>query len=268
MSAGSASPDDFAPASASNGAMVPEEGADTPTAQAFIEELRRLSSAEERERIQRYFKTGAGDYGEGDDFLGVRMGQVFALATRHQGMSLNQLEELLQSPLHEARAGAVKIMARQAAGRSASVQLRKELFELYLRRIDRINNWDLVDLGAWDVVGRYLADKPRGVLDGLAHSENLWERRTAILATLHFLRRGEVEDTLRLAVLLLDDDQDLIHKAVGGVLREAGQRDREQLLAFLDAHAAAMPRTMLRYAIEHLEPNLRAHYRAVRPASD
>lgn len=152
------------------------------------------------------------------------MGQVFALASRHQGMSLNQFEELLGSPLHEARAGAVKIMATQAADRSALDQPRKELFELYLRRIDRINNWDLVGLGAWDVVGRYLADKPRGVLDGLARSENLWDRRTAILATLHFLRRGDVEDTLRLAVLRLDDDQDLIHKAVGGVLREAGQR--------------------------------------------
>lgn len=186
------------------------------TAHAFIDELRTLSSAVEREKIHRYFKTGAGDYGEGDYFLGVRMGQVFALASRHPDMSLNQLEELLESPVHEARAGAVKIMAKQAAGRSATDHLGKELFDLYLRRIDRINNWDLVDLGAWDVVGRYLSDKPRGVLDGLARSENLWERRTAILATLHVLRRGEVED-------------------------------------------------MLRYAIEHLEPNVRAHYRAVRP---
>ncbi|WP_245570908.1 DNA alkylation repair protein [Glaciibacter superstes] len=179
-------------------------------------------------------------------------------------MSLDQIEELLESPIHEARAGAVKIMAKQSAGRTATDQLKKRLFELYLRRIDRINNWDLVDLGAWDVVGRYLADKPRGVLDELALSANLWERRTAILATLYFLRRGEVDDTMRLAGLLLDDDQDLIHKAVGGVLREAGQRDRDRLLQFLDAHAAAMPRTMLRYAIEHLDQDQRSYYRALR----
>ncbi|MHA7270031.1 DNA alkylation repair protein [Arthrobacter sp. HLT1-20] len=237
-------------------------------AEAFIAELRLVASKAELEKIQRYFKTGAGDYGEGDEFLGVRMGHVFALASRYQGMSLDQLEELLESPLHEARAGAVKIMAKQAADQSATDQLKQELFELYLRRIDRINNWDLVDLGAWDVIGRYLADKPRGVLDGLARSENLWERRTAILATLYFLRHGEVDDTLRLAGLLLNDEADLIHKAVGGVLREAGQRDREQLLAFLDVNAAAMPRTMLRYAVEHLDVQQRAHYRAVRPAPD
>lgn len=233
------------------------------SAQAFIAELRLLSSAAELEKIQRYFKSGAGDYGEGDVFLGVRMGQVFALASRYLGMSLNQLEELLESPLHEARAGAVKIMAKQSASKGTGAQRQKELFELFLRRIDRINNWDLVDLGAWDVVGRHLADKPRGILDELARSDDLWERRTAILATLHFLRRGEVEDTARLAALLLNDDQDLIHKAAGGVLREMGRHDRKRLLQFLDAHAAAMPRTMLRYAMEHLDAEQRAHYRAV-----
>ena len=238
------------------------------SAQAFIAELRLLASDAELEKIQRYFKSDAGDYGAGDVFLGVRMGEVFALASRYAGMPLDQLEELLESPLHEARAGAVKIMAKQSASKAASKQRQKELFELFLRRIDRINNWDLVDLGAWDVVGRYLADKPRDILDDLARSDDLWERRTAILATLHFLRRGEVEDTLRLAALLLNDDQDLIHKAAGGVLREVGKRDREQLLQFLDAHAAAMPRTMLRYAMEHLDADQRAYYRAARHTPD
>ncbi|POH58068.1 DNA alkylation repair protein [Arthrobacter glacialis] len=237
------------------------------SAQAFIAELRLLASEAEQEKIQRYFKSGAGDYGEGDVFLGVRMGEVFALASRYTDMSLSQLEELLESPLHEARAGAVKIMAKQSGSKAASGQRQKELFDLFLRRIDRINNWDLVDLGAWDVIGRYLADKPRGILDELAGSDDLWERRTAILATLHFLRRGEVQDTVRLAALLLDDDQDLIHKAVGGVLREVGKHDRERLLQFLDAHAAAMPRTMLRYAMEHLDAQQRAHYRGVGPAA-
>lgn len=166
--------------------------------------------------------------------------------------------------IHEARAGAVKIMAKQAACRTASEDLRRELFELYLRRIDRINNWDLVDLGAWDVVGRYLADKPRDVLDRLARSSDVWERRTAILATLHFIRRGELDDSLRIAELLLGDDHDLIHKATGGVLRAAGDKDPARLLRFLDDHAAAMPPTTLRYASEHLDPDQRAHYRALR----
>lgn len=233
------------------------------TAPAFIEALHQHSSAVEREKIQRYFKSGAGEYGEGDLFVGVRMGQVFALAEQFKGMPLDQVEELLESPFHEARAGAVKIMAKKAAGSAATEHLKRELFDLYLRRIDRINNWDLVDLGAWDVVGRYLADQPRGVLDELAHSGDVWERRTAVLATLFFLRRGEVDDTFRLAGVLIDDDHDLVHKAVGGVLREAGQRDRDRLLRFLDTHAAAMPRTMLRYAIEHLDKEQRAHYRAL-----
>jgi 3-methyladenine DNA glycosylase AlkD len=234
-----------------------------PSAEAFIEALHRHSSAVEREKVQRYFKSGAGDYGEGDLFLGVPMGQVFALAEQFKGMTLDQIEKLLESPIHEARAGAVKIMAKQSAGRTATEPLRRELFELFLRRIDRINNWDLVDLGAWDVVGRYLADKPRGILDELARSGDVWERRTAVLATLHFLRRGEVDDTFRIAAALLTDDHDLIHKAAGGVLREAGKRDRAGLLQFLDGHAAAMPRTMLRYAIEHLDQQERAHYRAL-----
>lgn len=233
------------------------------TAPAFIEALHQHSSAVEREKIQRYFKSGAGEYGEGDLFVGVRMGQVFALAEQFKGMPIDQVEELLESPLHEARAGAVKIMAKKAAASAATEDLRRELFDLYLRRIDRINNWDLVDLGAWDVVGRYLADQPRGVLDELALSGDVWERRTAVLATLFFLRRGEVDDTFRLAVVLMGDDHDLIHKAVGGVLREAGQRDRDLLLRFLDTYAAAMPRTMLRYAIEHLDKEKRAHYRAL-----
>jgi 3-methyladenine DNA glycosylase AlkD len=233
------------------------------TAQAFIEELQRRSSALEREKLQRYFKAGAGEYGEGDQFVGVPMGQVFTLAEQFKGMTLDQIERLLESPIHEARAGAVKIMAKKSAGSKATEPLRRELYELFLRRIDRINNWDLVDLGAWDVVGRYLAEQPRGVLDELARSGDVWQRRTAVLATLHFLRRGEVDDTFRLAGALLNDDHDLIHKATGGVLREAGKHDPARLLGFLDVHAAAMPRTMLRYAIERLDPEQRAHYRAL-----
>ncbi|MET0908258.1 MAG: DNA alkylation repair protein, partial [Ilumatobacteraceae bacterium] len=161
-------------------------------------------------------------------------------------------------------AGAVKVMAKQAAARTTSDDERRELVELYLRRIDRINNWDLVDLGAWDVVGRYLVDKPRDVLVELAGSGDLWERRTAILATLYFVRRDDLDDAFSIAERLLGDDEDLIHKAVGGVLRECGKHDQARLRAFLDEHAAAMPRTTLRYAVEHLDPDTRAHYRSLR----
>ena len=154
----------------------------------------------------------------------------------------------------------MSIMAKQAAAQATTAERRKELYDLYLRRHDRIDNWDLVDLAAWYVVGAWLVDKPRDVLYELARSGNIWERRTAILATLLFIRRGELDDTLPIAEILLEDPQDLIHKAVGGMLREAGEQDRPRLLAFLDKHAATMPRTMLRYAIEHFDPEQRAHY--------
>jgi 3-methyladenine DNA glycosylase AlkD len=232
----------------------------TPTAQRFIEELETHRSPEEREKYRRYFKTGEGQYGEGDVFIGVRMGQVFSLAREFIDMPPDEIEELLESEVHEARAGAMSIMDKQGRRKRTPESLMKELFELYLRRADRINNWDLVDLGAPYVVGRYLFDKPRGVLYELARSENVWERRTAIVATSYFIRQDDLDDTFAVAEVLLGDEHDLIHKAVGGWLREAGKKDRQRLLAFLDTHAADMPRTMLRYAIEHLDKDQRAHY--------
>jgi 3-methyladenine DNA glycosylase AlkD len=232
-----------------------------PTADRFAEELRAHQSDAELEKIRRYFKSGPGDYGEGDTFLGVRMGQVFALAKRFVDMPPDEIEKLLESPLHEVRAGACSVMAKQAVRKSTSAERREELFELYLRRHDRIDNWDLVDLAAGNVVGGHLADRPRDLLDELARSPSLWERRTAIVAAAWFIRRGELDDTFRIAELLLHDDEDLIHKAVGGWLREAGKKDRSRLLRFLDRHAGAMPRTMLRYAMEHLDAEQKAHYR-------
>ncbi|WP_267276010.1 DNA alkylation repair protein [Arthrobacter sp. CDRTa11] len=194
------------------------------------------------------------------------MGEVFELAKEFVTMELPQIEDLLDKDIHEARAGAVKIMALQASGRKAPEELRRDLYELYLRRHDRINNWDLVDLGAGSVVGGWLVDKPRDVLYGLARSPNLWERRTAIVATSWFLRTGDTEDTFAIAELLLDDTEDLIHKATGGWLREAGRSDMPRLLEFLDAHAATMPRTALRYAIEHLDKPERDHYMRLKTA--
>ena len=148
---------------------------------------------------------------------------------------------------------------------------RKELFEHYLRRTDKINNWDLVDLGAPYVLGRYLFDKPRDVLHELARSENVWERRSAIVATSYFIKQGDISDTFQIAEVLLDDDHDLIHKATGRWLREAGKKDRQRLLGFLDEYAATMPRTMLRYAIEHaiehLDKEQRAYYLSMKKAA-
>lgn len=231
------------------------------TADRFVERLEAHRSPEEAEKYLRYFKTGEGQYGEGDIFMGVRMGQVFALAKEFIEMPPDEIEKLLESPVHEVRAGGLSIMDKQARRKKTSEDRRKELFDLYLRRTDRINNWDLVDVSAPHVVGGYLFDKPRDVLYELAHSENMWERRTAIVSTYYFIRQGDLDDTYRIAEILLDDEEDLIHKATGGWLREAGKKDHQRLLRFLDNHAATMPRTALRYAIEHLDKEQRRHYR-------
>jgi 3-methyladenine DNA glycosylase AlkD len=188
------------------------------------------------------------------------MGQVFALAKEFIEMPPEEIELLLESPIHEIRAGALSIMDKQARSKRTPEPRRKELFELYLRRTDRINNWDLVDLAAPYVVGSYLFDKPRDMLYQLARSKNVWERRTAIVSTAYFIRQGDLADTFKIAELLITDDHDLIQKATGGWLREAGKQDPQQLLGFLDNYAATMPRTMLRYAIEHLSPEQRTHY--------
>jgi 3-methyladenine DNA glycosylase AlkD len=175
-------------------------------------------------------------------------------------MELPDVEKLLESPIHEVRVGGVSIMDFQARRRTTTPERRKELFALYLRRHDRINNWDLVDRAAPYVVGCYLANQPRKILSKLARSRNVWERRTAIVSTSYFIRQGDVQDTFRIAGLLCHDGHDLVQKAAGGWVREAGKRDRPGLLRFLDAHAAGMPRTMLRYAIEHLSRQEKDHY--------
>jgi 3-methyladenine DNA glycosylase AlkD len=226
----------------------------------FIERLKAHRSKEELEKIQRYFKSGEGQYGEGDEFMGVRMGQVFALAKEFIGMSLTEIGKLLKSPVHEVRTGAVSIMDFQARNKKTPESRKKELFDLYLKRHDRINNWDLVDRSAPHVVGGYLFDKSRAVLYKLARSKNVWERRTAIVSTYYFIRQGEIDDTFQIAEILLHDKHDLIQKATGGWLREAGRRNRQKLLQFLDVHAASMPRTALRYAIEHLDKKQRDYY--------
>lgn len=226
----------------------------------FTEKLYAMQSPEELVKIQRYFKSGEGQYGEGDVFIGVRMGNVFSLAKEFIKMPTDELEKLLESPVHELRTGALSIMNQQARNNKMSEADRKALYDLYLRRHDRINNWDLVDVSCIYVIGRYLNDKPRDILYQLAVSENMWERRTAVVSTAYFLKHGDLDDTFNIAEILLNDSQDLIHKAAGGWLRQAGKRDRVRLISFLDRYAATMPWTFLRYAIEHLSDEERRYY--------
>lgn len=207
-----------------------------------------------------YVKTDKDGYDKDDLFMGVRMGEVFALAKAFMAMPPNEISKLLDSPVHEARVGAVSIMDFQARDKKTPESRRKELFNLYLRRHDRINSWGMVDRAAPYVVGGYLLDKPREILYKLARSRNIWERRTAIVSTYFFIRQNDVADTFRVAEMLVRDQEHFIHTAVGGWVREAGKKDRKRLLEFLDKHAATMPRTMLRFAIEKLDKKLRDHY--------
>lgn len=229
------------------------------TAAAFKARMQALQSDVEKEKYNRYFKLGKGQYGEGDIFMGVRMGHVFDLAKEFVSMPPAEIEILLESDIHEHRAGAVSIMAKQYKLKSTTPERRDELHTLYLRRHDRINNWDLVDLGAWHVIGPHLVDQPRDLLYRLARSSNMWERRTAILATFAFIRRGDYADTFAIAEILMDDPEDLIHKATGWMLRSIGATT-PALTAFLDLHAPTMPRTTLRAALENFDPDRRKHY--------
>jgi 3-methyladenine DNA glycosylase AlkD len=235
------------------------------TAQAFLARLEALGSPVEQDKLRRYFQAGEGPDRTADMVLGVRMADVFALAKEFVDLPPGEIDQLLASPIHEARAGGLSIMGKQASRKQTPERRRKELYELYLRRTERINDWDLVDISAHQVVGGYLLDKPRDVLYELARSPRWWERRVAMFATLAFVRRGDLDDTFTLAEILVYDEHDLVQKVVGGMLREAGKHDRARLLRFLDTHAAAAPRVLLRYAIEHLDPEQRAHYLSVQP---
>jgi 3-methyladenine DNA glycosylase AlkD len=207
---------------------------------------------------RRFFKTGPGQYGEGDRFLGLAVPQLRRLAREFQAMPLDEVTEALHSAWHEERLVALLILVRQFA--RGDDGLRKTIYKLYLEHTALINNWDLVDASAEHIVGAYLAGRSRAPLRKLARSPIVWERRIAILSTFHFIKRGDVGETLQLAATLVGDSHDLIHKAVGWMLREAGKRDLAAEREFLDHHAATMPRTMLRYAVEKFPEPLRRHY--------
>ncbi len=190
----------------------------------------------------------------------VPMREVFSLAGLSHEMPLPEIERLLEHPASRARVGAVSVMDVLARRRRTPTAVKSDLFDLYLRRHDRIDDWALVDRAAPSVIGDRLLDAPRDVLYALARSTVVWERRTAIVATYAFLRRGDLDDTFAIAELLVDDDEHLIHTAVGGWIRQAGKQDPQRLLAFLDRHAATMPRVALRFAIEKLDGPTRTRY--------
>ena len=235
-------------------------------AKLFIERLKSYQSDTELKKIQRYFKSGEGQYSEGDQFMGVKMGQLFALAKEFAGMPVSELEKLLESPIHEIRAGAVSIMDKESRNKKISPDRLEDFFKLYIRRHDRINNWDLVDLGCLYMTGAYLFDKPRNILYKLARSKNMWERRSAIVSTTYFIRQGDVDDTFKIAEMLVTDKEDLVHKGTGWMLRFAGTKAPKKLVSFLDKYAATMPRTLLRYSIEHFSKKEREHYLGLKKA--
>lgn len=223
------------------------------TAQTIQQHLIDLGDAERAAHAQRYFKTGPGEYAEGDVFRGIRMPVLRKLAKDYQRLPLAETTSLLHSPIHEARMLALLILVRQYAKGDASTQ--KTIYDLYLKNTRWINNWDLVDVTTPHIVGPFLMDRNREPLYRLAQSSSLWERRVAIIATSHFIKHGQFDDTLAIAEILLHDPEDLIHKAVGWMLREVGKRNLDAEEGFLQQHYRTMPRTMLRYAIEKfLEP--------------
>ena len=218
--------------------------------------LQALSDAEKREIFPKFFKAGKGEYGEGDRFLGVTVPNIRAIAKLHKDISIEEIRELIQSEWHEVRLCALIIMVEKSKKKDEA--LRKELFNLYLSQTKRINNWDLVDLSCRFIIGEYLLDKSRDILYHLAQSPLLWDNRIAIVSTYAFIRKGQLEDTYALSDLMMHHPHDLMHKAIGWMLREAGKRDSERLYDYVMSHRADMPRTMLRYAIEKFSPKERA----------
>ncbi|MBI2069736.1 MAG: DNA alkylation repair protein [Elusimicrobia bacterium] len=212
--------------------------------------LRALASPKKAVILQGFFKTGPGQYGEGDRFIGVTVPQIRHIARSGPDLPLEGIRELLRRGVHEERLLGLLILTERFQG--AFGKERSKLFKFYLHHLTWVNNWDLVDSSAHHIVGAYLEDKDRSLLDRLAASSRLWDRRVAMVATLHFIRKGQFDDTLRLARSLLNDQEDLMHKAAGWMLREVGKRNEAVLTGFLEAHAPSMPRTMLRYAIERL----------------
>ena len=226
------------------------------TAKEYIERLSEFKSAKELNKAEKFFK---GNDGVTESF-GVKFGDVFKTAKEFVEMPLSEINRLLDSNYYEVRMGAVSIMDFQAKSKKTSEARKKQLFELYLSRHNRLNNWDFVDRGSYNIIGEYLMDKPRDILYRLAKSKNIWERRTSIVSTYAFIKRGQLEDTFRIAEILIYDKEELINKAVGSWIREAGKKDESRLKAFLEKHASTMPRVTLRYAIEKFDKTTKDYF--------
>ena len=221
-------------------------------------ELDALASPTKAVVLSRFFKTGHGEYGEGDRFLGIVVPEQRKLAKKFVRLNFDDIEMLLETDIHEYRLTALLILTYQFP--KASANNREEIFTFYLNHTKWINNWDLVDVTCRQILGVYLLDQDRSVLYKLARSPNLWEQRIAIISTLEFIKHEQFDDTLKIAEILLTHSHDLIHKAVGWMLREVGKQDRQILKEFLNNHCQQMPRTMLRYAIEHFDQPTRKAY--------
>lgn len=226
----------------------------------ILSTLQSLSSTERAERTKRFFKTGSGSYSEGDQFIGIRVPELRALAKTCLDCSVQQVSFILQSPIHEQRHLALLIWTYQYKASKSSPEIRQQIYDAYIAHSAWINNWDLVDTSTPHIMGEHLLNRDRSILHQWVQSNNLWERRMSILATWAFIKKNDFADTLSIATKLLEDQEDLIHKAVGWMLREMGKRDLNALYDFLDQHHTTMPRTMLRYAIERLSPEKKTHY--------
>ncbi|MBU0597651.1 DNA alkylation repair protein [Patescibacteria group bacterium] len=221
-------------------------------------ELKKLANPKQAKILMQFFKIGKGEYGEGDIFLGIKVPVQRQVVKKYQDLPLKDVQQLLNSKIHEHRLVGVLILVRQFM--KGDEKQRGVIYKIYLKNTRRINNWDLVDLSAPNIVGTYLLDKPRKILYQLAKSKNLWERRIGIMATFIFIRNNDFKDTLAISKILLNDPHDLIHKAVGWMLRELGKRDQVIEEKFLKEHFQKMPRTMLRYAIEKFPEKKRQGY--------
>lgn len=226
-----------------------------PTRTHLEKSLKAAANPERAAFLARYFKTGKGGYGEGDIFLGLTVPALRKIALQHRTLPLADLKTLLNSNFHEHRGAALEILVAQY--KRGDEKQRRQIVRFYLSNTRGINNWDLVDVSCRPILGEHLKTNPRAILDKLCRSRNLWERRIAIISTMSLVWAGELDDAFRISEALLADKHDLMHKAVGWVLRETGRKDRARFLAFLEAHYARIPRTALRYAIEHFPPDMR-----------
>ena len=221
-------------------------------------ELKKFGNPEKAKIVSRFFKTGKGQYGEGDIFLGIVVPKTREIARKYIEIDLKEVEELLKSKIHEERLASLMILVEKY--NKSDDKNKKLIAEFYIKNAKKVNNWDLVDLSAPKILGDYLFNKDKSILYKLAKSENLWEKRISIVSTHAFIRNNQFSDTIKIAEILLNDKHDLIHKAVGWMLREMGKKDEKELTKFLDENYKKIPRTALRYSIERLDEKKKKFY--------